>query len=750
MKKSILVLTPALLLMLSACKLPFFPTSQGTTSDAGSQTTSETTSQGGNTSSGGTTSQGGNTSSGGTTSQGGNTSSGGTTSQGGGSSGGETTSQGGGSSEIPQDAHTITKTIDELAQINNWTTSAGTDVVCYKEFALDTVITISTSGADNCGSVWGTENKQWRLYQNKQGDVTVSASADHELVAVKFTFVAQNNATLLNGQTSIESDSSVSISGSSSTFTVGNSGTKTDGQIRITAISVTYTGEGGDVPPTPGPIAPTSITVTPANASIEQGKTQQFSAALAPQGATGTVTWSVKDANEGSVTKVSVNDSGLVSVAADAPEGSYKVYATVGEVSGSATFTVTEAGGDVPPQPGEGSYSLVTDATSLKAGDVIVITNDDSTVGMKAYDSGNNCKGTAITASEGNITSLGEAAEITLSAASNNHFYMNDGAKYLYAASSSGNQLKGKDTTDDTNGVWAFTYSTDHMSIVATGSSNRNVMQFNPNNGSPVFACYASASQTNLQVYLKSSDPVTPAEATDISISPNEASVKQGASQEFSATLAPQGATGTITWSVAKKNASDDGKVTLSATTGASVTASVANDATVDAVYTLTATCGQLTDSVEITILENGSTPTPQPGENVTVSVLISEYATTNSWANDTQYPTVSLDSNISLSAAGGEFTGKYFSQNSDWRMYQSDNGSLTINAASGYALVSVTFTFTTGNSGLLKDGSTNLTSGQAYQLSGSSKSFSISKSGTGTNGQIKITAISVTYTQSA
>ena len=38
-------------------------------------------------------------------------------------------------------------------------------------------------------------------------------------------------------------------------------------------------------------------------------------------------------------------------------------------------------------------------------------------------------------------------------------------------------------------------------SIVASKSSNRNVMQFNPNNGSPIFACYASASQTAVVLY---------------------------------------------------------------------------------------------------------------------------------------------------------------------------------------------------------------------------------------------------------
>ncbi len=71
---------------------------------------------------------------------------------------------------------------------------------------------------------------------------------------------------------------------------------------------------------------------------------------------------------------------------------------------------------------------------------------------------------------------------------------------YLYAASSSANQMKGAATIGGADYYWAVEKETDGtFSIKATKSSNRNVMQFN--SGSSVFSCYASASQKPVTLY---------------------------------------------------------------------------------------------------------------------------------------------------------------------------------------------------------------------------------------------------------
>ena len=73
--------------------------------------------------------------------------------------------------------------------------------------------------------------------------------------------------------------------------------------------------------------------------------------------------------------------------------------------------------------------------------------------------------------------------------------------KYLYAAASGNNHLKATESASSEHYYWTVECKDGKYSIVASKSSNRNVMQFNPNNGSPIFACYASASQTAVVLY---------------------------------------------------------------------------------------------------------------------------------------------------------------------------------------------------------------------------------------------------------
>lgn len=71
---------------------------------------------------------------------------------------------------------------------------------------------------------------------------------------------------------------------------------------------------------------------------------------------------------------------------------------------------------------------------------------------------------------------------------------------YLYAASSSANQLMGATTLGGVDYYWALEKETDGTySIKAAKSSNRNVMQFNST--SSIFSCYASASQKPITLY---------------------------------------------------------------------------------------------------------------------------------------------------------------------------------------------------------------------------------------------------------
>ncbi len=120
-------------------------------------------------------------------------------------------------------------------------------------------------------------------------------------------------------------------------------------------------------------------------------------------------------------------------------------------------------------------------------------------------------------------------------------------------------------------------------------------------------------------------------------------------------------------------------------------------------------------------------------------------YAKTQSWTNGTQYDQVVLDEVITANRVGSGNNGKYYS---DWRFYTngSDAGSFSIDAAEGYELQSVTFTYTVSNSGALYMGETKLTSKTAVEVSGQKAIFQCKNTNTSTNGQVRLTAIAVTY----
>lgn len=64
-------------------------------------------------------------------------------------------------------------------------------------------------------------------------------------------------------------------------------------------------------------------------------------------------------------------------------------------------------------------------------------------------------------------------------------FYDEVNGGYLYAASSSGNYLKTQSTLDD-DGRADIRFEANIATITFKGTNKRNVMQYNPNNGSPL------------------------------------------------------------------------------------------------------------------------------------------------------------------------------------------------------------------------------------------------------------------------
>ncbi len=131
----------------------------------------------------------------------------------------------------------------------------------------------------------------------------------------------------------------------------------------------------------------------------------------------------------------------------------------------------------------------------------------------------------------------------------------------------------------------------------------------------------------------------------------------------------------------------------------------------------------------------------PVTGEPTTVSVTMAN----NGWTNSTKYTTLALDGNITASVTGGGNTGKYYTSDNTWRIYQNENPTLTISAASG-TIKSVKITYTISNSGTLKLNGSNVKSNDVVTVNAASVTFNVGNTGSATNGQVKVTAIEVVY----
>ena len=148
---------------------------------------------------------------------------------------------------------TETLIIADYALANNW--ENGT------QYLTATVgdVTFTAAGGGNTGKYY-TNGENWRFYQNENATLTISIPDGNSLTSITPTFTNANNGTLVFDNVALNSGEAVSVSGTSVSFSVGNSGSATNGQVRFAEISVTYTLVGTPVP---------SITITPDNFELD-------------------------------------------------------------------------------------------------------------------------------------------------------------------------------------------------------------------------------------------------------------------------------------------------------------------------------------------------------------------------------------------------------------------------------------------------------------------------------------------------
>ena len=129
---------------------------------------------------------------------------------------------------------TVNVKVQNYASANSW--ANGTK---YSSIVLDSNITATVSSGSNTGKYY-TSGYEWRLYQTESAKITISAANGMIIKTIKITYNISNTGVLKLNGSNIASGSVVTVNASSIQFTVGNSGSATNGQAKITAIEVVY------------------------------------------------------------------------------------------------------------------------------------------------------------------------------------------------------------------------------------------------------------------------------------------------------------------------------------------------------------------------------------------------------------------------------------------------------------------------------------------------------------------------------
>lgn len=160
---------------------------------------------------------------------------------------------------------------------------------------------------------------------------------------------------------------------------------------------------------------------------------------------------------------------------------------------------------DTPSGDGD-VYVLVTDVNDLGDSAECLIVNASANKALSTTQNNNNRGAAEVTISNNEITNISTDVQVITIAKDgtkndNTVYYLKVGDDgYLYAASSSANQLKTQKTNNDNGRATISITSTGTAEILFQGSYTRNKLQYN--SGSTLFACY-SGDQQAVQIYKK-------------------------------------------------------------------------------------------------------------------------------------------------------------------------------------------------------------------------------------------------------
>jgi hypothetical protein len=131
----------------------------------------------------------------------------------------------------------------------------------------------------------------------------------------------------------------------------------------------------------------------------------------------------------------------------------------------------------------------------------------------------------------------------------------------------------------------------------------------------------------------------------------------------------------------------------------------------------------------------------------VTVTFVVADVAKAQGWGNTSNClkEAYAIDENVSISVAGGSNSGKCYTDH--LRIYATDTpaGSITLTAAEGYKIQSVSFGLVTGTYAFLQFNGATVENGQVVEIDAASAVFNTVKNGS--NGkQVRLLSVTITY----
>ncbi len=265
-------------------------------------------------------------------------------------------------------------------------------------------------------------------------------------------------------------------------------------------------------------------------------------------------------------------------------------------------------------------WTLVTDASQLVEGSEIVIAASNAEYAMSQVQNTNNRGVVGISKNNNKITWADEANiqifKIVAGSVNNSIAFKcangNYEGQYIYAASSSNNQLKTSATLNN-NSSWTVAIDGNTFTLTAQGANTHNELRSNPNNGNPMFACYLNSSTTGVlpSLYIKGA----------VSVSDTKAIISNG---EIPVAASGNNADYGNAYSVININENTE---TITVTSTENIIDPIADGGTVNFSMSPNYTNQQITGSITLTLADD---------ENVTANIPIRQSASSLTVSSNT------------------------------------------------------------------------------------------------------------------